>query len=112
MKKNKIEELQAFLKEEPEDSFIKYALALECIKIENFEKGTSYLNDILERDENYLAAYYQLGKALERIGQQERASSIYLKGIEIAGELGKKHTLSELQQAYNLLKGLDDEYIE
>ncbi len=112
MIKNKIEELQEFLTKEPEDSFIKYALALEYIKIEKFDNAFIYLNDILEKDEGYLAVYYQSGKAFEHVGQQEKATSVYLKGIEIARRQGKKHILAELQQAYNLLKGLDDEYPE
>ncbi len=109
MEKNKIEELLGFLAEEPDDSFVKYALALEYVKAGHFDAALLYLNAVVERDENYLAAYYQLGKLLERTGDPVKAESIYLKGISIARVQSKKHTLSELTQAYNLLKGIEED---
>ncbi len=112
MEKNKIEDLQRFLAEEPGDSFIKYALALEYLKLEDYKEALSYFVQILASDENYLAAYYHYGKLLEKTGEGVRAEPIYLKGIEVAQRQGNKHTLAELQAAYNLLKDIEDEDID
>jgi tetratricopeptide (TPR) repeat protein len=109
MKKNKTEELLAFLKEEPEDPFLKYALALEYIKLENLHEAFSYLNELLEAQPGYLAAYYQLGKVLEALGRQTEAKSTYQKGKAIALSQNRKHTFSELDQAYKLASGTEDE---
>jgi tetratricopeptide (TPR) repeat protein len=109
MKKNKTDELLLFLKEEPEDPFIKYALALEYIKNNNFHEAFFYLNTLLESQPGYLAAYYQLGKVLERLSRCEEAICIYEKGMEIALAQNKKHTHSELHQAYQLASGIEDD---
>lgn len=110
MKKNKTDELLSFLKDEPEDPFVKYALALEYIKCGDFHEAFFYLNTLLEAQPGYLAAYYQLGKVLENLCRSDEAISTYTKGMEIALSQNKKHTYSELQQAYKLASGNEDEY--
>lgn len=52
------------LKNEPNDSFLNYALALEYGKLENVKKAIELIEALLVRDEEYLGAYYQLGKIL------------------------------------------------
>jgi Tfp pilus assembly protein PilF len=110
MKKNKIEELLDFLEAEPNDSFLKYALALEYVKQENYNTARSYLETILVVDPVYLAAYYQLGKILEKLEKNEDAAGIYKKGMEIALLKNNRHTYNELDQAYKLVTGTEEDY--
>ena len=65
--------IKAMLEKEPEDSFLNYALALEHIANEEFPEAIRIMTAILQRDENYLAAYYQLGKLYEKAGQMNDA---------------------------------------
>jgi tetratricopeptide (TPR) repeat protein len=109
MKKNKTDELLAFLKEEPEDPFLKYALALEYVKSGNLHEAFFYLNTILEDQPGYLAAYYQLGKVLEALGRTDEAINTYSTGMDTAKAQNKKHTYSELEQAYKLASGNEDD---
>jgi Tfp pilus assembly protein PilF len=105
----RIEQLKEFLKEDENDSFLKYALALEYVKIaENNTAKDCFLN-LITADENYLASYYQLGKLYESLSDQERAGEIYRKGIEIAQKVGNKKNLLELQEAYNMLLEIDED---
>ena len=110
MEKNKTDELLSFLKEEPDDPFLKYALALEYIKCGSLHEAFFYLNTLLEAQPGYLAAYYQLGKVLETLARCDEAISTYAKGMEMALSQNKKHTYSELQQAYKLASGNEDEF--
>jgi tetratricopeptide (TPR) repeat protein len=107
----RIEQLKEFLKEDPNDSFLKYALALEYMKTEENNTAKDCFLSLIAGDKNYLASYYQLGKLYESLSDQEPAIEIYKKGIEIAQKSENKKTLLELQEAYNMLLEIDeDEY--
>lgn len=96
---SRIEQLKQMLKAEPNDLFLNYALALELVKQENFSEAISTFQFIIEKDKNYLAAYYQLGKAYEEIADTEKAKETYTSGIAIAQEQKNMKTLSELKSA-------------
>jgi len=100
---SKIAELIGFLKDDPNDNFIRYALALEYTKIEEFEKAKNIFDKLILEAPNYLPTYYQYGNLLVEIGQSNLAEEIYKKGIEIADSQLKIKTKQELEQALFLL---------
>jgi len=63
---------------------------------------------LIKEDENYLASYYQLGKLYESMNEVVKAMRIYKNGIEIAKKNEDAKTLLELQEAYNILIGIDE----
>ena len=105
----RIEQLQEFLKEDGNDSFLKYALALEYVLVKENEFARDCFLKLIKEDENYVASYYQLGKLFESQNEIEKACEIYKKGIEIAKKMENKKTLLELQETYNMLIGIDEE---
>jgi tetratricopeptide (TPR) repeat protein len=107
--KSRIEQLQEFLKEDSNDSFLKYALALEYVRVEENDTARDYFLKLIKDDENYVASYYQLGKLYESLNDGENAKEIYKKGIEIAKKIKDAKTLLELQEAYNMLIGIDED---
>jgi Tfp pilus assembly protein PilF len=96
---DRITQIQAFLKEEPEDNFLQHALALEYIKIGNDADAKKLFEEILNRDPGYVGTYYHLGKLLERIGETQQAIQIYKKGMGIAKSASDAHAFNELQAA-------------
>ena len=100
---SKIAELIEFLKDDPNDNFIRYALALEYTKIEEYENAKSIFDILVKEAPHYLPTYYQYGNLLAEIGQPGLAEEIYKKGIEIADSQLKIKTKQELQQALFLL---------
>ncbi len=102
---SRIDALKGFLEENPNDSFSRYALAMEYIKLGNPDRGISEFNTVVERDPAYVATYYQLGKAYEREGRAEEALQTYKSGIEVAIEAGDGHTRDELREALTMLEG-------
>ena len=109
MQKNRKQQLLEFLESEPNDTFLKYALALEYIKEKNYEQAETLLNEVLTLDETYLAAYYQLGKINEKEQNNEKAIEIYAEGMKQAQIKGDKHTYEELRFA---AADLDDSFGE
>lgn len=100
----RIEQLQKMLEQEPDDTFLQYAIAIEHSTAGNLDKALSCLKDVLKNNPDYLAAYYQTGKCYEKLKQFEEAKSIYEKGIEVAQKQNKNKALNELREALFLLE--------
>ncbi len=104
---NRIEQLQAFHKEDPEDPSTLYMLALEYKSIDP-GKSLQLFTQLLESNPGYLPAYYQAAGLL--LAQNERAKAFLVldKGIELAGRTADQKTKMELVN----LKGEWEENIE
>lgn len=100
---DRIEKLKEFLQINPDDSFIKHALALEYIKLNDDKGARTLFESVLDNDPGYIGSYYHLAKLLERTGETEYAISIYEKGMEAAKKSGDNHALGELKSAYEEL---------
>jgi len=100
---NKIQQLHEFLKENPKDTFLRYALALEYVKVNELAMAKIAFEELILQDPDYLPTYYQYGNLLAEIGQLEPAEVIYKKGMEIATSQNKLKTRQELERAIFLL---------
>jgi tetratricopeptide (TPR) repeat protein len=93
------------LKETPDDSFLRYALALEFRK-EGSEEAAAMLARIIEDSPDYIAAWQQLGTWKSEDGFHEEAIGILKSGIQKARELGELKAASEMAE---MLMMLDDD---
>ena len=100
---DRIKKILEFLKENPEDSFLQHALALEYIKLGDDERAKELFMALLQREPGYVGSYYHLAKLLERNGLYEAAIEVYSKGMEEARKAGDNHALNELRSAYDEL---------
>lgn len=101
---SRIEKLESFLRESPNDSFLKHALALEYIKQGDDRKARELFIGLLAAEPGYVGSYYHLGKLLERSGDTAEAIATYEKGIMYAGKAGDRHSAAELQGAIDELQ--------
>jgi Tfp pilus assembly protein PilF len=95
----RVTKLQAFLEQQPNDSFLQHALALEYIKLGDDAAARSLFETILQREPGYTGSYYHLGKLLERQGDETAAIAVYEKGMEVCKERGETHAYGELRGA-------------
>ena len=95
----KIRHFANLVKQNPEDTFSKFALALELLKQEDAAKAQILFESVLKQDPEYLGVYYHLGKLYERLDKPEEAEGMYEKGILIAGRQENPRTLAELREA-------------
>jgi len=100
---DRIEKITTMLAENPKDSFLCHALALEYIKLGNDQDARKLFESIVENEPGYIGTYYHLAKLLERIGETDKAIQIYKKGMEEAKKAGDDHSLSELRSAFEEL---------
>ena len=99
----RIDKIKEMLIENPTDSFLQHALALEYIKLGNDNDARKMFESLLSIEPAYIGSYYHLAKLLERIGETEEAIKVYEKGMEEAKKAGDNHSLSELRSAFEEL---------
>ena len=97
---DRINKLQEYLKSSPTDSFLRHALALEYIKLDDDTQARKLFESILSDDPKYVGSYYHLAKLLERTGENELAIQWYEKGMAAAKAAADQHSYNELQAAY------------
>lgn len=94
----RIDQLIQFIKEEPDDPFNHYALALEYCKTDE-TRAKEIFEDLVKNHRQYIPVYYQLAALYARIGQKEKAIQTFNTGIAIAREQQDPKTLRELNAA-------------
>ncbi len=104
-----ISKLAAQIKANPEDSFSKFALALELIKVDQPNKALTLFQNIRQHSPNYIGVYYHLAKLYIELGENNLAIETYKEGIKIATSISDSHAKSELQGALmNLQLDIED----
>ncbi|RFZ84662.1 tetratricopeptide repeat protein [Mucilaginibacter terrenus] len=109
MDTSRLDKLLAFIQNEPNDEFLKYALATEYLRLNETEKALSYYEDLVTNHPGYTGTYYHLGKLYEALGRKDEAISTYETGMRITKEKRDMHAFSELQGVYMAAKGFDDD---
>ena len=97
--KDRLVLLKKMLEEDPNNSFLLFALAKEYEKLGNFPLSIDTFLLLKEKDENYVGLYYHLAKLYEQIEQEAKALSTYVEGMVIAKKVKDQHALAELQNA-------------
>lgn len=103
MSQERITKLKEFLEQDPDDSFSRYALALEYASRGETQIAVSFLQEVIKRDPHYLPAYQQLGYNHAKLGRSDEAAAILRQGVARAIEAGDHHARSEMQEALDEL---------
>jgi hypothetical protein len=101
----RIQQLQAFLREDPHDPFLWYSLALEYVVEQPLEADRMF-SELLNKFPNYLPTYYQAALLKIHYADLPRAHEILRQGILLAVRQGSHKTANELR---NLAEGIEDE---
>jgi Tfp pilus assembly protein PilF len=96
---SRIKTLAKAVKEHPEDSYYKFTLALEMLKIEEYSKARILFESIKDSDPEYVGVYYHLAKLYVELGENKKALDTYKEGIEVAESQNDRHSKSELASA-------------
>ncbi len=99
MSESRLEMLKKMLSDDPEDSFVLYAIAKEYQNMGLLRESASQLTDLKKKDPDYVGLYYHLGKIYESLEETVNAIKAYQDGILVAKKLKDFHALSELSNA-------------
>ena len=88
------------LAQSPQNTFVRYGLAMEFVKAGNLERAVAEFNAVVATDAAYGAAYYHGGQTLEKLGRLDDARDLYRRGIASTRDA---HARSELEAALDIL---------
>jgi len=109
MQITRLQKLLDFYQNEPNDPFLKYALATEYLSKNELATALDFFEDLIENHKDYIGTYYHLGKLYEKLGRKDEAIKTYTLGMSVARSIGDNHAFSELQTIYNSAIGIDYE---
>jgi tetratricopeptide (TPR) repeat protein len=97
---NRLQQLEEFYRDDPNDPFNIYGLALEHLKGDK-SKSRQLFEELLRTHPSYIPAYYHAAKLFADLDERTLAIQTYEKGIAQAKELKDYKALRELQSAYD-----------
>jgi len=95
--KNRRQQLQEMLAGEPNDSFLRYGLAMEFVSEGNDEEAVRCFQELFAVAPEYVPGYLQAGQGLTRLGRLEEARAVFGRGIAKAREQGDHHAADEME---------------
>ena len=105
MTSSRREKIEALLKDDPEDVFLRYSLALELDDTDEWERGLDILEELARGTPPYVPAFHMAARRLlarDRVAEARRALR---EGIEAARAQGEAHAAAEMSE---LLMSLGD----
>jgi len=91
--------LERGFSEDPKDPFLRYGLALQCLRDGDVEEGRQRLRSLIADDPDHqVAAYQQLGQSYAESEETEAALAILRAGVVKAQAAGDWHAAAEMEQ--------------
>lgn len=94
-------QLEQSLAEDPTDTFLRYGVAVQCLREGDLEEGRQRLNDLIADHPDQVAAYQQLGQSYLESSQAELAGPVLRAGIARARQRGDAHAAAEMEDLLN-----------
>lgn len=96
---SRLKKLLEFYKEDQDDPFTIYAIALEYLTFDR-EKAKEFFEILLNKHEDYVGTYYHAAQLYIDMGMNEKAKETFEKGIMTSEKQKNYHALKELKSAY------------
>lgn len=105
-KSEKRRKLEASLAEDPTDRFLRYGVAVQCLREGDTEEGRQRLLALIADDPaDSVAAYQQLGQSYLETEETEPAAEMFRTGIRHARTRGDWHAAAEMQGLLSQAEG-------
>jgi len=101
--KSRRQMLEEFVAKNPADAFGRYGLAMECMKTGDTSAAEENFTKLIAAHSDYVAAYFQYGQMLAKMGRIDDARKTLTQGVSQATETGEDYARSELQAALDEL---------
>lgn len=90
--------LEASLAEDPSDAFLRYGLALQCLRENDVAEGRERLIALIaDHPDDQVAAHQQLGQSYLEGGEFSEARRMLASGIDLARKRGDWHAAGEME---------------
>ncbi len=90
--------LETSLADDPSDTFLRYGLAVQCLREGDVAEGRDRLRALIaDHPGDQVAAHQQLGQSFVETEEFAEARAILQAGIALAGKRGDWHAASEME---------------
>jgi predicted Zn-dependent protease len=96
-KKTRRQRLEEFLASNPNDTFSRYGIALECLREGDLAAAESNFRTLLETNPDYVPGYQMFAQMLVQNNRADEAKIALSKGIDSAIRQGNQHARSEME---------------
>jgi predicted Zn-dependent protease len=91
--------LEQSLAEDPTDTFLRYGVAVQCLRDGDIEEGRRRLEALIEDcPDDQVAVYQQLGQSYAQTGENAAAAAALRAGVIKAKAKGDWHAAAEMEQ--------------
>lgn len=92
------EQLESMLAETPDDTFLRYALALELDGEEEHDRSIELHQGLMQDDPPYVPSFFMCAQQLARLERDDEAKVLLAAGIEQANAQGNAHAAGEMTE--------------
>ena len=92
------ERIEAMLADEPNDTFLRYSLAMELEKEGQHDDSLARLHELMNDDPPYVPAFFMAGQQYAKLARIEEARAALRDGIEQARSQGNAHAAGEMSE--------------
>lgn len=93
---NRIAALRAMLERGQDSALLRFSLGNEYLAAGDAGDAAEHLQEAVNQDRNYSAAWKLLGKALKAAGDNDRAIAAWRDGIAVAEQQGDRQAAKEM----------------
>ena len=93
---NRREKIEAMLKEDPTDMFLRYSLAMELRTEGDHASSLAQLDELMKEKPACVPAFFMAGQQLVDLDRIDEARTILRNGIEEARNQGDSHAAAEM----------------
>ena len=98
MMQSRREKIEALLKDDPGDVFLRYSLALELDGTDDWEAGLDILEELARGTPPYVPAFHMAARHLLKRDRLADARRALREGIEAARTQGETHAAAEMSE--------------
>jgi predicted Zn-dependent protease len=95
----RVEQLEDFIRQSPNDPFPRYGLALEYKNVGRLEEAATAFSELMNTFPDYTAAYLHASNTLVGLSRKADAAEVFRRGIEACVRKRDLHAKSELEAA-------------
>lgn len=101
---NRMDMILSMLEKEPNDIFLNYSLGLEYQSNNNLSLAEQQFKKVIAFQQDYIPAYYQLGKLFETQSKLSEALEFFNKGLQFAKAQKHNKAINEFSEAIFMIE--------
>jgi tetratricopeptide (TPR) repeat protein len=102
------EKIEAMLRDEPGDTFLRYSLAMELRSAGEHDDSLKKLSELMHDSTPYVPAFFMAAQQLVELDRIEEARTFLRDGIEEARRQGDGHAAAEMSELLSTLGELGE----